>query len=666
MPDHARASRLLTAAAVLLLLVFGVYGRTLTQGFVSFDDLGYVLENPTVQAGLTARSIPYAFSFTDVSYFQPLALLSHMLDWELFGFRPGLHHLTSVVFHFLCAFLFFAVLYQYTGSFFRSLAAAALFAVHPVNVDTAAWVAERKNLLSTFFLLLTMLSYGRYVKKPGAVRFLPVFLCMLLGLLAKPVLMTLPCLLLVMDWWPLCRTRFSPRKTCAGAISSGKSGFGLLVAEKLPLFLLSAGSAALSLLSLGNFRLNVSTAHPLSYRLENALVSYVKYIGKFVWPERLAVVYPYPKEIPGSAVLVSSLVVFFLLVFAWGFRRSRPAFLAGLLWFFGVLLPMTGVVQAGLWPAMADRFAYVPYMGLFLALCWFLPDSVRDFPLRRPLLWTLALGSVAALSVLSFVQAGYWKDSFTLFSHAVAVTEQNAVAENNLGIALNEMGKQKDAIAHFRLAWAADQGYDEVAVNLGNALVRLGDCREAVPWYQRASLLRPERALTQANLAAAWHCLKDPMQALDAMARAVMLAPEEANFRQGMGILLAEQGRYAEAEAALQKALALQPGNERTAGLSARVSPLARHAETEAARLAEALAQNPDDIAARNELSLRLVQAGRLQEAKKELTEALDMDPDNPQLKQNLAAVSSMADSQEKLTELLPGTLKKAGQDGAP
>ncbi|MEW5734992.1 MAG: tetratricopeptide repeat protein [Thermodesulfobacteriota bacterium] len=653
MADSIRTRRVLLPAVILLLLVSGVYARTLSQGFVSFDDLGYVIQNPTVQAGLTEKSLPYAFSFTDVSYFQPLALLSHMLDWELYGYRPGLHHLTSVLLHFFCSFLFFLVLLQYTGSFYRSLAAAALFAVHPMNVDTAAWVAERKNLLSTFFWLLAMLFYGRYVKKPSVGRYVPVFLSMLLGLLAKPVLMTLPCALLVMDWWPLCRMRFSPRRACQSPLAAGKLGLGRLFAEKLPLFFLTAASMAVSLLSLVHFKVNVSAAHSLSYRIENALVSYVKYMGKFLWPENMSVVYPYPKAIPGQDIFISATIIFFLLLFAWWFRRSRPCFLAGLLWFLGVLFPMTGIVQAGLWPAMADRFVYVPYMGLFMALCWFLPEALAGWRHAQAFLRAAAVCAVAVLAVLAYVQAGHWKSSHDLFTHAVAVTRDNAVAENNLGIALNEMGQGAEAIAHFRLAWAADQGYDEVAVNLGNALTRAGKCEEAVNWYERAARLRPQRALTYANLAAAWHCRQEDTKAMDAMVRAAELEPANAGFFQGLGILLLAQGRFAEAAAVLEKSLSLNPENPASRTLQAQAEGKAQGAAREALRLSAALMQNPENGSVRNDLAVRLVQAGRLDEAGRELSEALASNPENPQLKANLDAVSGFSNSKKRIERLL-------------
>ncbi len=545
--------------ALLALLVAAVYGRTLKNGFVSFDDVGYVLGNPHVMAGLTWEGVRYAFGFTDASYWHPLPFLSHMADVSLFGLNPGLHHLASAFFHFVNACLFYLALLALTGKPGRSAAAAAIFAVHPVNVDSVAWIAERKNLLSTLFFLAAVLSYARYARKPSILRYLPVFLLMLLGLLSKPTVVTLPAALLLLDWWPLGRFKNGPPRAADGG--SRPARLSLLLAEKIPLAALSAASAVLTIVSTRKavFEASVSTGPPLLLRMENFVVSCARYLENAFWPRDLAFFHPYPSRVPAGQLAACAALLSIMLMVFYGLRKSRPYLIVGFLWFLAVLSPMSGIVQSGLWPAYADRFAYVPLLGIFTAVVWLAADFLQSFPRARKAPATLAALVILLLACAAFVQASCWKDSKTLYTHAITVTRNNFVAHTNLGIVLLDEGDVDGALAHCAAAFRMKPGFDELAVNLGNAWFRKGDLKRAAECYEKALEIRPGRVRTLLNLAAAENGLKNYPEMERAAAAALALAPSDPEVRYALGLALAAQGRFPEARFQLSEALRIAP-----------------------------------------------------------------------------------------------------------
>ncbi|MBC2695325.1 MAG: hypothetical protein HF982_08645, partial [Desulfobacteraceae bacterium] len=334
----------------LVIATLAVYWQINYHEFINFDDSLYILQNKQVQKGLTSESISWAFSFTDIAYWHPLTWLSHMLDCQIYGLIPGMHHRTNLILHIVNSILLFFVFQKMTGALWRSAFVATLFALHPLNVESVAWVAERKNVLSTFFWMLTMLAYVHYTTRPGLYRYLLTLLFLMLGLMAKPMLVTLPFVLLLLDYWPLERLR-------------NQSPFNLIL-EKIPFFAFSAVSVYISSLSVKYYGIVVSTELvPMQIRIANALVSYVKYIEKMIWPKNLAIFYPFPDTLPIWQILGAGLFLASISFLVFLNLRKKPYLCMGWLWFLGTLIPVIGLKQAGLWPAMADRWAYVPFVG---------------------------------------------------------------------------------------------------------------------------------------------------------------------------------------------------------------------------------------------------------------------------------------------------------------
>ncbi|MBW2440644.1 MAG: hypothetical protein JRH12_09235, partial [Deltaproteobacteria bacterium] len=393
-----------TAICLFLVLVtFAVFCRVYGYDFVNFDDDVYVTENPRVRSGLTPDNIAWAFRAENV-YWHPLTWISHMVDVQIWGLDPGPQHLTNLIFHMLNALLLFLALNRMTGALWRSVFVAALFALHPINVESVAWVAERKNVLSTFFMMLTLLAYGFYAAKPGLVRYLMLVALFVLGLLAKPMLVTLPFVLLLLDYWPL--GRFSVRDATVKRSDRVLS----LILEKVPLFLLSGLSVIASSVSVQAIK--SLEAVPMTMRLGNALVSYMKYMGKMFWPFNLAVFYPYPQSISAGQLLGSIIILVMVSGFAIFLLKQHAYFAVGWFWYLGTLVPVCGLVQAGLWPAMADRWAYVPLIGLYIAIVWGIAELVEKHPSCRKPISVTAILVIGILCATTWLQLGYWKNSF--------------------------------------------------------------------------------------------------------------------------------------------------------------------------------------------------------------------------------------------------------------
>jgi tetratricopeptide (TPR) repeat protein len=446
------------ARVSLALLTLAVYLPVLTHGFIRFDDPLYVTRNPWVKAGLTWNGIAWAFSANVASNWHPLTLLSHMLDCELFGMDPLGHHLTSLLLHTASAVLLFEALRRMTGAVWRSALVAALFAVHPTHVESVAWVAERKDVLSGFFWMLTLLAWERYVRQPSWQRYMAVALSLAAGLLSKPMVVTLPFVLLLLDVWPLRRE--IPRK--------------IRIKEKLPLFALAAASCVATVIAQSG-AIGMASRFPMNLRLANAVLSYVAYLGKTLFPSRLAVFYPMPTEFPawkvmGAALLLASLTVLAL--------RAARYVTVGWLWYLGTLVPVIGIVQVG-GQAMADRYTYLPTIGLFLIAVWTIP---------RKAVWIPVL---LALAIGTRLQLRHWQDSESLFRHAAAVTERNFIAHLNLAQIHADRGDRGRALEHFRTTLEIRPGMWQAQASLGNTLRRWGRPDKALPHLRNAVRLRP-------------------------------------------------------------------------------------------------------------------------------------------------------------------------------
>ena len=552
---------------ILIAAVLFVYWQVGDHEFINYDDNVYITDNAQVQKGLTSTGLIWAFTTSHTGNWHPLTWISHMLDCELYGLNPKGHHLTNVLLHTANAILLFVVLRWMTGAIWRSGLVAALFALHPLHVESVAWAAERKDVLSTFFWMLTMVAYISYVNRPSGKRYVLILATFFLGLMAKPMLVTLPFVLLLLDYWPL--NRFQPRATTASAVNQpvglwsfgdGKSLTLKAVIEKVPLLLMSLLSCLVTVMAQQKAGA-VSTLEivPFKLRIANGLVSYVAYMGKMIWPLDLAVFYPYPaSELhiwePAAAGLFLLIVS---TVALWGAHRCRYV-LVGWLWYLGTLVPVIGLVQVGE-QAMADRYTYVPLIGLFIVVVWGFADLVKRWRALRLMASVTAVVMVLALMVGSWLQVGYWKNSIQLFKHALDVTSNNYVAHYTLGNALAAQGNLAGAISQYHKALEITPDFAEAHNNLGNALAMQGNLTGAISQYLRVLQLNPDHAEAHRNLAVGLDRQGKHQEALQHYVEALRISPHDAQSHNNLGVALAEQGRFKEAVAQFTEALRIDP-----------------------------------------------------------------------------------------------------------
>lgn len=556
MKKQGRDSRLQIVLLLLLLVTFAAYLPALRADFVNFDDEPYVTANPHVQSGLTWKEIPWAFNVGYLGNWHPLTWMSHMLDCQLFGLRPAGPHAVNLLLHLANTLLLLVLLRRVTGSLWRSAFVAALFAVHPMHVESVAWVAERKDVLSTLFWLLTMWAYVRYTEVRSRSRYAVVLVSFALGLMSKPTLVTLPLILLLFDYWPLGRWADAPR-----------DARWRLVREKLPLFAMSAAASVVTFLAQqrgGGVR--TMTELSLSSRLGNAPMAYANYIGKMLWPAKLAVFYPHPVSIPAWQVLAAVVLLVAVTVLVVRSAHSRPYLLMGWLWYLAVLVPMIGLVQVGR-QAMADRYTYVSFIGLFVMIAWGVSDGLRAWVQRRggagrpgtSLLAAVSLVVIVVLAGCTWRQAGLWRDSVTLWKHALSVTGGSSLAYYNLGTAYAKNGNYAEAIEASKQAIRLNPDYADAYNNLGAAYGRLGKYAEAVEALKQAIRVNPNSADAHFNLGADYHRLGRFAEAADAYRQAIRLNPNDADAHYALGNACGELGRAAEAVASFKQAIRLRP-----------------------------------------------------------------------------------------------------------
>jgi len=609
-----------------------VYWRVLYCDFVNFDDPMYVTENQFVNTGLHWENIRWAFSVGKVAYWHPLTWLSHILDCEFYGLRPGLHHLTSLIIHVANSLLLFAVLKRMTGAVWRSAFVAALFVLHPINVDSVAWVAERKSVLSTLFWLLTMWSYAGYAQRGGVFRYLVTLLLFGLGLLAKPMLVTLPFVMLLLDWWPLGRFSVN-RSTKPGKSATGgnRAAAGLyLICEKVPFFALSAVSSYISYLSVRQLGITISTELvPIKIRILNSFVSYVGYIGKIIFPRGLTVFYPYSEDIPvWQSIGALALLLCVTIVLLSGSRR-RPCLVVGWLWYVGTLIPVIGLVQAGLWPAMADRWAYVPLIGLGILTSWGVGDIAVKWHLRKSLLAFTAAICLATLMVCTALQVGHWRNSYTLFTRALAVTTGNYIAHLNLGNALIQDKKTDEAMQHYRKALEIHSNYADAHYNLGIALALKGQNKEAIEEYYTALRLKEDHWKARFHLADALAKADRVDEAISHYQKVIELHPDDTQVCNNFALALAKKGRVDEAIQYYNKCLAINPGSvEVLNNLGNALVEKGRFSEA-IVHFKKALSLKPSFAETHYNLANALRQIGQIDEATAYYRETLRFSPDD-------------------------------------
>jgi tetratricopeptide (TPR) repeat protein len=697
---------------VLAVATLAVYSPVATHGYVNYDDSDYVSGNAHVQGGLAWENIVWAFRTGHASNWHPLTWLSHMLDCQLFGNRVGVFHVENVLFHAANALLLFLLLRRMTGALWRSAFVAALFALHPLHVESVAWISERKDMLSTLFFLLTLWAYCRYAEAGGgksegrgpkaeggpksevrspksgsrtrhrvagiqnsafsiqypassipAPASWPAYaLCLAffaLGLMSKPMLVTLPFVLLLLDYWPLRRFAFAARQQ-SNTQSTKPLGITTrgLVVEKLPFFALVIASSVITFIVQRKGGA-VSTALTLWERIENALVSYARYIGKMLWPDDLSVLYPHPGHWPAGRVIACGALLVAITAGALALARRRPYLPVGWLWFIGTMIPVIGLVQVGI-QSMADRYTYVPMIGLFIMLAWGLWDLVPPRPWREPALATGAALALAACALLTVRQVQIWRDSEALFLQAVRVTSKNYLAYNNLGFYYSGKGRVDEAMTNYLKSLEIKPDYEDALNNLGYALAGRKQYAEAIRYYERALRLRPLHPEVNNNLGNALSEIGRLDEAIAHYKITLQQNPEHADAHNNYGIALAMKGKFDEAIDHFHQAIRYKPGYASAHGNLGNALAVQHKLDEAAKEFEVSLKLNPDDAQGHNNLGNVRAEQGRLDEAIAQYQKALMLNTNNPEAHFNLAlALVRQNKRDEALTHLTEALRQK-------
>jgi regulator of sirC expression with transglutaminase-like and TPR domain len=525
MPQQVKKSLVISIYFALAVSSLLVFWQVRNFAFVNYDDDTYISENPHILNGLTAGSVRWAFTTGYANFWHPLTWLSYMLDSQLFGLNPAGFHLANLLFHIANTLLLFFVLKQMTNAIWQSAFVAALFTLHPLHVESVAWVSERKDVLSTFFWILTMWAYVRYVNRPKISRYLWIVVFFTLGLMSKPMLVTLPFVLLLLDYWPLNRIKHFDRQVIYR-----------LVLEKIPFIILAAvfsvmaffvqrsGGAVIEFTDLG-----------LKYRIYNAFISYIAYIGKMFCPSHLAVFYPHPCEnVSVLYAVISAVVLLTITILVLRLAKNHRYLVTGWFWYLGTLVPVIGIIQVGGF-AIADRYTYITLTGLFIIIAWGLPEFLKKWPQRKIILGISMVIVLTNLGICAHRQTSYWKNSVTLFSHAIEVTQDNHVAYNNLGYAYNDLGRYQQAIEDFRQAVKIKPYYGSAYFNLGFSYGSLGRYTEAIDAFKRAIEIRPHYAEAYNNLGNAYSKLSRRQDSIDAYRQAIKIRPNYALAHYNLG-----------------------------------------------------------------------------------------------------------------------------------
>lgn len=608
-----RRSADLWICVALLILIAAAFAQVRAFEFVNYDDFQYVVNNPHVRAGLTVPSISWALTSSYEGNWAPLTWLSYMLGCQIYGVESGWHHLTNVFLLAITVVILFRVLHEMTGAMWRSAFVALVLALHPMHVEAVAWIAERKEVLAGVFWMLTLWTYVRYCRRPGVARYLLVAAAFLCGILSKPMVVPLPFALLLVDVWPLGRWP---------EISAAR-----LLLEKLPLFGMAAAASVITLLTQASAgAVAAANSVPLGLRLENAVLSYAVYIGKFFLPTRISVIYPYPQQLSLWQVAGAGLVLASLSAIAIFQIRRRPYLFTGWFWFVGALLPVIQIVQVGMEPR-ANRYTYVPYIGLSMMLAWGATEFLSGRTWGRAAL--PALGAIAALClfIATFYNLAYWRNSEALFEHAIEVTSDNWVAHLRFSQILLDEGRPGDAIPHLRETLRLRPNLPEAHVNLGAALSKLGEFAAAEKEYRTALSLHPGDADAQEGIGIVATEQGRFNEALPYLAGAARLRPNDADAHYNLGRAYGLAGRTAEAIAEFARTVALQPDNAQAHfNLGTALAAQDRLAEA-SEHFSIAVRLDPTDINARFNLGSALGSMGRLDEAITQFEAVLRLNP---------------------------------------
>ncbi len=620
---------------LLALVTIAVFWQVGSFDLINYDDWDYVRDNEYVNTGLSWENIIWAFTESYASNWHPLTWASHMLDCQLFGMDPGGHHLMNLFLHVANTLLLFAVLSRMTGAVWRSVFVAAAFALHPLHIESVAWVSERKDVLSTLFWILTMGAYLGYVNRPNKSRYLLTLVVFGLGLMAKPMLVTLPLVLLLLDYWPL--GRFQKASHHKNTERSPKAIFGHLLLEKLPLLALSAGSCAITFLAQqkGGSVMSINII-PMGLRIANAVISYAKYIGKMIWPSRLAIFYPYPGDkLPLWMVVLVAMLLFAISIWVIKLAKKRGYLAVGWFWYIITLLPVIGIVQVGS-QAMANRYTYVPLTGIFIIIAWAGAELTAKLPYRKILLAVLSVTVFSAMAVASRLQLRHWRDSMTIFEHALEVTGDNSVAHRCLIKPLYEQGRIEEAFIHGYEAFRINPNDYQVHIDLGVLLARQGKLEQAIKHYKEVLRLTPDNAKVYNDIGIALDRQDKLDSAVAYFNKALQINPEFAKAHYNLGYALARQGKFDDAVEHYTRAIQISPD----------VPVIYKNLADvliQQGRIAEAIEQyqqvlrlTPGNAQVHNDVGLVFAQQGKLNQAAGHFNKALQINPEYAKAHYNL------------------------------
>lgn len=544
----------------ILISILAVYGQLHDYQFITLDDPTYVKENSHIREGLTLNGMYWSLTSVYSSNWHPLTWLSHMIDIELYGMDAGRHHMSNIIFHIINSLLLLLTLIRFTGNLWRSSVVAALFALHPINMEVVAWVSQRKTLLCFFFWLLALLSYHSYVQLPGRGRYLSVLLFFILGIVSKQAIVVFPFALMLLDYWPL--GRYQIHKHEPDSAMGGSGIFRALVKEKIPFFVIAfAGSMLTYFAQKSGGAVSTFDILPLNARIANALLSFSTYLSKAFWPHNLAILYPFPDSIPIWRVGVSTILLGFITYCAVRTARRHPYFIVGWLWYLLILLPVIGIVQIGI-QAMADRYAYVSLVGIFIVLTWGLSEVSQAWDHRKLKLTALAITSLLVLMASAYKQAQTWRNSVTVFKQALSVSTDNYLAYNNMGFAFSSQNRMDDAIKYYAVALKLKPDYADARFNLGVALFTKGKYGEAADQFTRALRMNPYNTKSLNNLGAALTKLGRVDEALQHYKAAIRINPQYVEAHRNLAHTLFERGEYLEAMRQYRFVIRLDPSNK--------------------------------------------------------------------------------------------------------
>lgn len=635
--------QLILPGALLAAAVFAVFAQLGRYDFVEYDDPDYVTENSIVRRGLSGEGLRWAFTTDHMGHWHPLTWISHMLDVEMFGVAAGPHHLVNVGFHLANTLLLFGLLANVTRQIWPSFAAAALFGIHPLRAESVAWIAERKDVLSTLLWLLTMATYVRWTRSRALAWYGATLACLTLGLMAKPMLVTLPFALVLFDVWPLRRLEL-PRLGVMRPAAPSRRGAPLpqpdaaaptaLLAEKAPMLALVAAISVVAYMTQASSGAVAKLGDiPMSIRLTNAVVAYASYLGKVLWPANLAVLYPYRLDLPAWQAIAAGLTLAAITFLAVRAAARHPYALVGWLWYLGTLVPVIGLIQIGD-QSMADRYTYIPSIGIFVAAAWLGSAAIAHYRIPTRIAAAAIAAVISIYSAVAWRQVGRWQDGATLLAHTAAVTRRNHVALTNLGAVLADRARYDEAVEQLERALSYKPDYSTAIHNLGMIYWQRGDSDKAIAYYRKALAIDPNAAGTLSNLGLALTLLGHPEEALVELEAAIRLHPEDSRAHNNLGVALRALGRTDEAMEHFHEAMRLRhdyadPYNNIGGILSAD----GRFEEAEE-NFRTALRLSPGLVEGHFNLGRLLLHRGRAEESVNHLTEAARLDPHGPERRQ--------------------------------